>query len=174
MWFFIPISFVSIFIGKKLNSKKNYVIAFICMPILIIFGSYRFIFKNISYDTKKIQSIERKIDIDLPNNVKIATTNMDKYYVSYAKITDKDEKINFENEIKYDEFWETKYNTAIYSLLPYNIQIETKDFDYFMFYNLITNEYNLYPSTHQNLCVFIAYECKTQRLIILDDYQIVL
>lgn len=53
MWFFIPIGILSIIVAGKLKQaklkyKKNYVVAFICLPLLILFGSYRFIFSDIS------------------------------------------------------------------------------------------------------------------------------
>lgn len=66
MLLFIPIGILSILIGIKLkknkqNYKKNFIAAFICIPLLLIFGSYRLIFKNVvSYDVNKVSTIEKK------------------------------------------------------------------------------------------------------------------
>ena len=66
MLLFIPIGILSILIGFKLKNstqkyKKNFVVSFICLPLLIIFGSYRFIFNSVvSYDVNEISIIEEK------------------------------------------------------------------------------------------------------------------
>lgn len=66
MLLFIPIGILSILIGIKLkknkqNYKKNFIAAFICIPLLLIFGSYRLISKNVvSYDVNKVSTIEKK------------------------------------------------------------------------------------------------------------------
>ena len=51
MLLFIPIGILSILIGFKLKNstqkyKKNFIVSFICLPLLIIFGSYRVIFNS--------------------------------------------------------------------------------------------------------------------------------
>ena len=105
MWCFIPLGILSIIIGRKLKQEKqsyikNYIIAFICIPLLMLFGSYRFIFNVVSYDVEKVASVERAIDLDLPNQVKISTIDFDSYNVSYLKTTYETERMKFENEIK--------------------------------------------------------------------------
>ena len=70
MILFIPVGILSILIGLQLKKnkqkyKKNLIVAFISLPLLIIFGSYRFIFNsNISYDINNVLTIEDKIDIE--------------------------------------------------------------------------------------------------------------
>ena len=69
MLLFIPIGILSILIGFKLKNstqkyKKNFIVSFICLPLLIIFGSYRFIFNSVvSYDVNEVSIIEEKIHL---------------------------------------------------------------------------------------------------------------
>ncbi len=63
--------------------------------------------------------------------------------------------------------------TKIEKLLPNSIQYEIYNFDYFVFYNITNNEYNEYPDDGEWDCVFIAYDNELQRLIILDEYKVV-
>lgn len=180
MLLFIPIGILSIIIGLKLKNnnqkyKKNLIITFICLPLLIIFGSYRFIFSNtISYNTNKVSIIEDKIGIKLPNKIKVATEKLDLYNVSYVKIIDNECKESFEQSIKSNSLWKNKLNYEIRGMLPlyFQAQYESENFDYFVFYNITSNEYNTLPSSGEYECIFIAYDCDLQRLIILDDYKI--
>lgn len=111
MLLFIPIGVLSILIGLKLKKdkqeyKKNIIVAVIVLPLLAIFGSYRFIDSNISYDTDNIITIENKMNIELPREIKIATSKRDSYDISYVKITDDKSKEKFEQEIKNSQLWE--------------------------------------------------------------------
>ncbi|HHU55926.1 MAG TPA: hypothetical protein GXZ48_04470 [Acholeplasmataceae bacterium] len=179
MWLFIPIGMLSILIGIKLKKnnqkyKKNFIIAFICLPLIIIFGSYRFIFNSVSFDTDKVTTIENEIKLELPEQIKIATIKMDSYNVSYLKIINNESKEKFENELKKNQLWEKELSSKIKSLLPFDIQYEIETFDYFVFYNITNNEFNIYPLDGEYECIFIAYDYELQRLIIIDDYKIML
>ena len=150
MWLFIPIGILSILIGLKLkkckqNYKNNFIVAFICLPIIILFGSYSFIFNDISYDTERLTVIENKINLELPDAVKIATNEIDSYNVSYVKITGEPDKEKFEREIEQNNLWEKLLSTKIKSILPFDIQAELSAFDCFLFYNATNGDYNIYP-----------------------------
>lgn len=178
MLLFVPIGILSIFIGLQLKKnkqkyKKNLIIAFISLPLLIIFGSYRFIFNNnVSYDVNNALTIVDKIDIELPDEIKVATSKLDLYNISYVKIIDNECKEAFEKEIKSNSLWENELNYEIKNLLPLDIQYESEIFDYFVFYNITSSEYNRVPLSGQYECIFIAYDRDLQRLIILNDYKI--
>lgn len=177
MWLFIPIGILSILVGIKLkkikkNYKKNFIIAFICVPLLIILGSYRFIFSNVSYNTDKVISIEQATNLNLPNKIKIATNEFNSYNLSYLKIINKESQEEFEQELKVNTLWEKELNLKIKSLLPFDIQFEVEAFDYFVFFNLTNKEYNIFPSDGEYNCIFIAYDYELQRLIILDNLKI--
>lgn len=177
MLLFVPIGIACLFVGRKLKYfnekyKKNYIVAFICIPLLLIFGSYRFIFSNIKYDSEEMSSIENNINLNLPNNVKIATNKLELYTISYAKILDQEEKDNFQNEIINSNKWCETLTPSIYNVLPLDIQMEIENFDYFVFYNKITNDYNVYHEFGEYECIFIAYDSEIGKLILLNEYTI--
>lgn len=175
MLLFLPVCFLSFLVGKKLknvgqNYKKLYTAVFICVPLLLIFGSYRFIFQDISYDSNDIYAIEQKVDIDLPDAIKVALHDYAGYSAGYVKITDAEEAADFAKEIETDNRWTQKLSTAVKGLLPLEIQAEMSNFDYFMLFDLSSCTYNEYPADGEYKCVFMAYDHELQRLIILDDY----
>lgn len=178
MLLFIPIGILSIIIGFKLKNdkqkyKKNFIISFICLPLLIIFGSYRFIFyRVVSYDVKEVSIIEEKVNFIIPDEIKAATNKLDLYNITYLKIVDNESKDVFEQEIINNQLWQKELKLEIKSLLPLNIQYESVVFEYFLFYNITCNEYNILPSSGKYECIFIAYDCDLHRLVILSDYKI--
>ena len=178
MLLFIPIGILSILIGFKLKNstqkyKKNFVVSFICLPLLIIFGSYRFIFNSVvSYDVNEVSIIEEKINFEIPRDIKVATNKLDLYDIIYLKILNSESKDMFEQEVENNQLWQKELQPEIKSLLPLNIQYESEIFEYFVFFNITSNEYNIPPLRGQNECIFIAYDCDLQRLIILNDYKI--
>ncbi|MGM9899282.1 MAG: hypothetical protein ACI32E_01725 [Bacilli bacterium] len=178
MLLFIPIGIISIIIGLELKNskqkyKKNFVISLICLPLLVIFGSYRFIFNNfVSYDVNEILIIEEKINFDIPDVIKVATNKLDLYNISYVKIIDSESKDCFEQEIRNKKLWQKELKPEIRGLLPLDIQYESKTFDFFLFFNITSEEYNKLPSSGQYECIFIAYDNDLQRLLILSDYEI--
>ena len=178
MLLFIPIGILSIVIGFKLKNstqkyKKNFIVSFICLPLLIIFGSYRFIFNSVvSYDVNEVSIIEEKINFEIPDDIKVATIKLDLYNISYLKIINSESKDMFEQEVRNNQLWQKELKSEIKSLLPLDIQYESEIFEYFVFFNITSNEYNIPPLSGQYECIFIAYDCDLQRLIILNDYKI--
>ena len=178
MLLFIPIGILSIVIGFKLKNstqkyKKNFIVSFICLPLLIIFGSYRFIFNSVvSYDVNEVSIIEEKINFEIPDDIKVATNKLDLYDISYLKILNSESKDMFEQEVENNQLWQKELQPEIKSLLPLNIQYESEIFEYFVFFNITSNEYNIPPLSGENECIFIAYDCDLERLIILHDYKI--
>ena len=178
MLLFIPIGVLSILIGFELKNckekyKKNFIISFISLPLLVIFGSYRFIFNNvISYDISEISIIEDEIHFDIPDDIKVATNKMALYNISYVKIISRESKDVFEHEIENNQLWQEDLAPELKGFLPLDIQYESDIFDYFLFFNITSNEYNIPPLSGQYECIFIAYDCDLQRLIILYDYTI--
>lgn len=179
-WLFIPVGIVSAIVGillkkNNLKYKKNYVAAGICLTVLCLMGSYCFIFSDVfTSDMSVYTATEKTVSFDLPENVEVITEPWELYVVTNAVIIDNDEKANFESEIANSEKWTNQLSTKIQYLLPLPISYTAARFDYFLFYNLTTNQYNVYPPDGENVCVFIAYDCEKQWLLILSDYTIVL
>lgn len=178
MLLFIPTGIISILTGLKLKNskkkyKKNFIISFICLPLLIIFGSFRFIFSGVvSYSVKEVLIIEEKINLGIPNEIKVATNKVNSYKVSYVKVIDSESKYAFEREIRNNNTWQKTLKPEFKGLLPLDIQYESETFEYNVFFNSTNNEYNVFPSSGQHECIFIAYDCDLQKLFILHNYKI--
>lgn len=175
MLLFIPVGLISLVFSFKLkkdkqNYKKNFIIACICVPILIIFGSYRFIFTNITYNTNYISTVETKMGIELPNNIKIATDKSNTKTLSYAKIIDETEKNKFEDNIKYNDLWKLNLSSRIKDALLINIQYEVDNYDYFIGYDVTNNQFNTNIDSNESSFILVAYSCKLQKLIIVENY----
>ena len=177
MWFFIPVGVFSFIVGillKRNNQKykKNFIVAFICIPLLILFGSYRFLFAHtVSYDAECVVNIEEKTNIDLPQKVKVATNIWTDYSISYVKITSQQEERTFEEDVQTNPLWVEEISTFVEGILSNVIEINLEDFDYFMFYNVTNNEYNQCPNAGDYMCIFMAYNVQKNRLGILNDYK---
>lgn len=177
MWLFIPIGVFSIIIGiilKRNNQKykKNLIIAYICLPLIVIFGSYRFLFNDVvSYDdTSYVAIVETKTNTVLPKDIKAATAEQNNYRISYVKVFDSEDNNAFKNDIEINSLWKRELSTKIKNLLPFGIKEESKLYDCYLFYNETKNEYNNYPSDGKHECIFLAYNYKLQKLMILDDF----
>lgn len=175
MLLFIPIPVVTLLIANVLRKhnekyKKHYIVCFICLPLLIIFGSYRFIFHNIvSYESSVFINLENGMKINLPSNIKIATGKIGSYSLGYAKIQDEKEKNEFEQSIIKDNLWESKMSQSVKEVLPIDIQYKLVQFDYFLLYNSTSNEYNTITHEGDNIS-FIAYSCEDNRFLFLYDF----
>lgn len=179
MLLFIPIGILSILIGVKLKQnkekfKRNFIIAFICLPLLVIFGSYRFIFKDIiSYSNDSILFVEEKININLPDKLKVVSQNNTSYVLTYAKIDDINEKKIFELEILNDLKWIDTLSSSLKGSLPLNIQVEVELYEYYLVFNETLNSFEK-ESFMDGKCkiVFIGYDIEESRFIIIDNYEI--
>jgi len=178
MLLFSPICILSFVFGiylkrKKQKYKANYIVAFIFLPLLLIFGSYRFIFDNITYDMNKIHYVEEKTDIDFPDKLKVTTHDLGNYTLSHAKITNQQEKTAFLSNAKESNSWTTKLSPEIIVLLPFDIQMQTSTFDYFAVYNVTSDSPQISPSpTETQEIIFAAYDNELEYFVILSDYMI--
>ena len=141
----------------------------------MILGSYRFIYASINdYSPSLLSQIEQDVNINLPDNVKIATTLREEEQAeSYVKIIDSQEKLDFEVYIDTNPEWVRKMPSTLQNALPYEIEVSLINFEYFMFFNYTTEEFNLYPQCSGDYdYLFIAYDIDLGRLIILNHYNL--
>lgn len=148
MLLFIPIGLVSIiygFILRKHNHKykKNFIIAFICIPLLIVFGTFRFNSRNtVYYDNSNLIEIEKTDNYNFPEHLKITTQIFQDYKITRAKITSSNEKISFEQSINTDSRWNQSLTQKIKGALPMMFLIESERFDSFLIYSKTVNSYD--------------------------------
>lgn len=180
-WIFIPVVAISYFAGKKLKDaglkyKHNYVIAFVLIPIFALFGAFRWMFPNTSFnDQSNIQDVESKIDIELPNDLKTSTSYWDEYKLSYAKILNSQEKEDFENEIANSTKWTNNWGTLIENQMPFEISSYISTFEYCICVfetneETFINQYPNHSGTYD--CVFIWYDADLGKIVIFNDYKV--
>ena len=178
MWLFIPLGILSIVIAcvtraDNPSHKEHCIIACVSVLLLVLFGSFRFMFPD-SYDAGKLAEIESKIGLDLPSDVKVATREWDSRCESYVKVHSGEEKERFERELIENPVWCEDVGTKIKALLPFGIEPKLEEFDRFVFYNMTENEFNEYPPYGESECIFIAYDYKMGKMLILDGMTLVL
>ena len=87
----------------------------------------RFIFNNaVSYDVNEVSIIEEKINLEIPDDIKVATNKLDIYNISYLKIINSESKDMFEQEVRNNQLWQKELKSEIKSLLPLDIQYESE------------------------------------------------
>ena len=148
----------------------------ICLALLTLFGSFRFIFHDIiTYNNDNIIAIEEKTNLDLPNSLNVATEDNGDYLLTYAQITDRSEKIAFENNLLTNEYWNNTLSSTIKGTLPLNIQAEIQTFDFYITYNVTVSSFeNDSFANGEYELIFIGYDIEKSRFIIINDYIILI
>lgn len=179
MWFFYlftPIPCASILYSNKLKKRnlkylKNMVVGFIVLPLLLIYGSFTFIFSSVfSHDFSRLNSYEVALHVSFPNDGKISTEIIDETtFKSYVVFTDPFQVETFEDEIQLNSYWITELPTNLSSLLDTVGEYELRKCDITIAYNVTDQTYNTYPiinGTYEFL--IIGYETMNSRLIIYE------
>lgn len=175
MLLFIPISLICIIFGVVIKKKKgrfyllNYIGGFFSLFMLLIFGSYTFIFPK-EYDTNIVYEIESQSGINLPHQIKLADENFGEYVAYNIKIIDKKEKEEFEKVIIKDQKWTNYLGTKIENTLPLYYQHKLINSSIFVFYNNTRNEYNTFPPDGEYECTLIAYNYELGSIFIMYKY----
>ena len=175
MWLFLPIpvlTYLSSLVLHKNNEKYRLklVVSIIVVILLLAFGSSGF-FSQASYDPNLVNEIEAITGIELPNNIKVGAFN-DVYSIDIrAKITDDEERINFENELLIGELWQTEFSNGIGYLLSPELQISLKadTYEYMLFYNVTEDLFNQYPTNETCEYIFILYDMDESVITILHQ-----
>ena len=128
------------------------------------------------YDDAALQAVTEVSGITFPQNAKAATTDYIQYQLCIATL-DSDNKSTFEEQIRSDKNWTDSLNPAIKHLLPEIIQMtylnSESPFDYYLFQNLNTAQYNEMPTLQGDIpCFLIAYDVDSGRVIAVYDYTI--
>lgn len=181
MWLFflpLPIPLASLVLGiiykrKGFKTTKNIVAGIIFSILLIIYGSFTFIFRDTySHDYSYVNRIEAQINFDLPDEGNITTqdwsggtqTGMQAgvtnyLYASDIIFTDASEISKLNKRISESELWLTYISTPLSGEIPdmYNLPL-LDEYDYFLIYNVDLKTYNSIPeSSGRYSFIFVAY-----------------
>ena len=171
---FLPILLFAFgFVLKKQGKscKPNFVLGLLFLGILVVFGSYHLIFQEFDYDPAYVDSIDEKLAVDLPNQMKVVTEEHLEYNITYAKVSDEKK---FISDLEISGYWKKELGSKIKGLLPdaYSQELVSAC-EYFLLYNVTTGQYNIFPPDGSYEIIFIAYDVEFQKLIIVDQYTVV-
>lgn len=187
MWLFylpLPIPIASIVLGiiykrKGFKATKNIVAGSIFVFLLVIYGSFTFIFSGTySHDYSYVNQIETTINFELPDSGKIntedwttgsqSTTDSTHYSnVSDVYFTDESEISALDSSIKSSKLWVPSISTSLSSIIPsmYSIYSSGTEYDYFMVYNVDLKNYNTVPTTPGKYnFIFLAYDSVNHKM----------
>lgn len=156
MWFWLPIPILSIILGIKYKKRgvkctKNIVAGFIIGILLLIYGSFSFIF-NFEVDYSEIYNYEQIVGLEIPSKGVFMKQKWDESYLfehvtNYAKFTDVKETEKFGEEIKDSKNWilkeEISSNLGIF--IPKSMFLDPNDICYYLVYIEGINDYNTIP-----------------------------
>jgi hypothetical protein len=172
MWkFFLitPIPLVSVVLGfiylkKGYKCLKNIIAGVIMTALLCIFGLFTSIFSSqISHDMNYVNEISSMINFDIPTDGYVSIcTGFQKEDDSLAMIKINDEN-NFLSQIENYNNWKKDTSFIPSNKLDLYLLTLTTSYDYFMIYNLNTNDYN---SNFENEFIYLAYDIETSVLLI--------
>ena len=188
MWVFFlftPIPVASIIFGiwikrKNKKHKKNIIVGIVMAVLLCIYGSFTFIFADIySHDDAPILRIEETLSIDIPEHTHINTQDWTKgtqtvrrgYIFSTSDIYFEEKAVKeFEEQLPSDSKWITVISSDMIGIT--SIFCDTQAYDYFIIYNVQTQEFNQLPSesgTYRFINVLYNTKSNTMKIV---DYEI--
>lgn len=152
--------------GQKII--KKFIIFFTVISSIFAIGFTQLSF-SISQDKTRIQTIEEKVHISLPHKVKIVTSTLGFNTKSYIQILNQEENLRLLDEVKNSGKWTNDYSYS-YSFILGLSEINMSQYQYFLFYNPVLNEYNnMSTYTLNSDCVLITYHSETRHMVIIED-----
>lgn len=185
LWLFyvsLPIPLASIIYGmikikEDKRVKKNIVVGLVLSFIICIYGAFPAIFQGVSTDgSSYIQSVEQKVEVDLPNNGEITS------YVQYAATdNDYDLRCSVQATLTVDEAAEylesitadSRYTTVAPSVLPeFVIVPNLVENDYFLLYNYDTKQYNTHPDDGVKYKYYLIMYDQDERTLCIAEFDL--
>lgn len=172
----IPLCIPSLIVSRLLKRKglphrDNVLVAYIMIPVLIFFGSARFIFQESGeYDPNVMYRAEQALLVDLPEDVEFANWFRDTHTITRVRLDPGDENDAFLESVQNDGRWIKNLPEAFKTALPLTT-VEWAGNDYFIFYNETLNEFNTYPQAEgEYTCFMMLYDVDRAAIIIMSDY----
>ena len=179
-YLFLPVPIASLSLGLKYKTigyscKKNIVGGYICITILLVFGSYKYIFGNYrQYDYKLIYDIGNELLFEFPEGDIVTNTtnfNIDFYSEinSYSLVyfNESDELKIFENEVQKSNKWTNVNTSQMRSIEP--ISIDGTKGNYYLIYIKELKIFNELPKqTGEYNAYYLVYNIDENKLRIYD------
>ena len=179
MWIFylfVPLPLAStvlgiVFLCKKYKCKKNIIAGAIMCFLLVIYGSFSFLFaSSTSHDFQYVHELEQTLSIDLPDSGYLSRAEVSGGEANYVMMIKFDDPAQIYNTVSTDErFWQNTYAIPTNFIDPYYTAM-TSNYNYFMLYDVTANEFNHVSGNLEELhrFLYVAYNTDTNVLFVLD------
>ena len=177
---FTPITIGSTIYGfilkkKGYKYKKNVIAGIIMTVLLCAFGSFTFIFASgFTHTDEPIQRAEQLLDIEIPQHEHITTTDASRIFESgiYSSFSDvffeENKMIDFEMNLLSDDKWLDSIPNDIIGITT-NVHY-TANYDYFLIYNVTTNELNSVPEKDGEYEFLSIFYSVSQNRMLIEEY----
>jgi hypothetical protein len=184
LYLFIPIPLASVIFGYVMKKKgyfykKNVITGFIMIGVLILYGSFTFIFGNaVDHSDAQLLRVEETVGIDLPEPLRInvydytAGDVLDEY-TGEIKLTSEllysvADLESFETVFESDERWISEVPSALVGVCS---EMYNSYYDYIIIYNVTTGEFNTLPEETGNYQFINILYSAEGNLMMLVEYE---
>ena len=173
MYFFAIITLIIFIVSIVLKSKQGTIVAIVAIAFIALFGSFRFFFNSqIIYDTSRLNSLEQRLNYELPEADRMIT--MDNFYFSESVGKFQGNAfVDIETSIKNDENWLNELSLDTVNKVSNAVSNELKNYNYFLLYDEVKQ---VYYDTQDNFywsnCILMAYRFDTHSFVILYDFKV--
>lgn len=171
MYFFAIIPLCVLVVSIIFKSKKGRTSALVLIACLALWGSFRFYFNDITYDTALIGDLEQRINYQLPNAERLITEGSFYYTASVGKFSKEDADV-FERKIEESDIWmgEPKFNKR--NQFGKVMDDKLSKYDYFLVYDEVEQRhYGSQDTINWENCILMAYRVDTRSFAILYDFK---
>lgn len=176
MLLIIPIPLGSMIFGivltiKHFKCKRNIIGGAVMTILLVVFGSFSFIFGKPSHNMTDLNNIAASINISFPdegyvsisNEVSKTNENQTINTTIYARFNNKNDMIAC---ITSNENWKDNIDFIPANTVPVTYTTLTANFDYYLVYNVTKKEYNnISSSNKENEFWYLSYSSSSNLLI---------
>lgn len=176
MLLIIPIPLGSMIFGvvltiKQFKCKRNIIGGAVMTILLVVFGSFSFIFGKPSHNMTDLNNIAASINISFPdegyvsisNEVSKTNENQTINTTIYARFNNKNDIIAC---ITSNENWKDNIDFIPANTVPATYTTLTANFDYYLVYNVTKKEYNnISSSNKENEFWYLSYSSSSNLLI---------
>lgn len=183
MWFWLPVPILSIILGFKYNKrgikcKKNIIGGFIIAALLLLYGSFSFLFDfNFEVDYSEIYHYESIIGIKVPTQGTFIRQEWEQSYLldhttNYAWFKNSKENNEFLENIQKSNNWilESEISSNLGIFIPANMSCPSDSVCYYSVYIEGMENYNTIPSETGKYHIYSMMYHPKKAVLQIEDY----
>lgn len=176
-WVVLPVALfgVALSVYSVINRKQGVRLArniTVGIIVTVIYVFYGMMFKIAPMDTTRttLNAAEKIIDCEIPQNVNVVSNLV--LHTSFAKLTDDQEKEQFESQLKSNIKFVDKLSQDVQHSLPASYVSTIKHCNYVMFYDNTHQIYNSFNGNYFDIeFLLVGYNSVNGQLILLGNYK---